>query len=224
MADIPAAPVAPVDISEDPAAPDSAAAITDPLWVAECTADLPWAEVCTITTLWAAECGTGPIAPGAALAACFPSSGPSRRSSGCFRSCSDPKKGCLPRAALRLFMRNFLFGGVPPRAMRHELRRANKILRAPRPVASSRLAYGIRQIVIFRTVSLPPPLGEVAERSEVGEGPLSHAYGVPALPKGEPRSQQAETYRISYAEGGFFVVRAPFPCYNDSIFPSEVPK
>ena len=42
--------------------------------------------------------------------------------------------------------------------------------------------------------SLPLPLGEVARRSAGAEraiaSPLSHAFGVPALPKGEPRAAQ----------------------------------
>ena len=40
-------------------------------------------------------------------------------------------------------------------------------------------------------VFLPLPLGEVPARSKGGEGPLSHAGRVTALPKGEPRSHPA---------------------------------
>ena len=44
---------------------------------------------------------------------------------------------------------------------------------------------------IFRNVRdmsiLPPPMGEVAEHSKAGEGPLSQPFGLPALPEGEPR-------------------------------------
>jgi hypothetical protein len=43
----------------------------------------------------------------------------------------------------------------------------------------------------FMQHHLPPPLGEVARRKPGRRGrqdPLSHAYGVPALPKGEPRN------------------------------------
>ena len=65
------APVAPEDITEDPAAPDLAAAIKGPLWAAVCTTDLPWVAVCTSAHPWAAECGAGPTGTEAAAAACF---------------------------------------------------------------------------------------------------------------------------------------------------------
>lgn len=57
------------DIVEVLVAPVLVEVITDRLWVEVCTVPL-WAAECTIALPWAVECGTVPLAAGAAAAAC----------------------------------------------------------------------------------------------------------------------------------------------------------
>ena len=48
----------------------------------------------------------------------------------------------------------FQFRGESPQTMRYELHRSNSILRAPRPVACSRSAYGTHQISVCRALTI----------------------------------------------------------------------